>query len=114
MRSVDVNYDDLVNDIAVGDVVVVDNGNIKLKVLAKKRNQLECEVLTEGKLGSRRHINLPGVRVNLPALTDKDMADIDVGIELGVDFFAMSGLCAAGNRWYMFWSPRISSRGGRM
>ena len=88
--SVDVNYDDLVNDIAEGDVVVVDNGNIKLKVLKKKRNQLECEVLTEGKLGSRRHINLPGIRVNLPALTDKDIADIELGIELGVDWFAMS------------------------
>lgn len=88
--SVDVNYDDLVNDISVGDVVVVDNGNIKLKVLKKKRNQLECEVLTEGKLGSRRHINLPGVRVNLPALTDKDIADIELGMELGVDWFAMS------------------------
>ncbi len=88
--SVDVNYDDLVNDINVGDVVVVDNGTIKLKVLKKKRNQLECEVLTEGKLGSRRHINLPGVRVNLPALTDKDIADIELGIEIGVDWFAMS------------------------
>jgi len=88
--SVDVNYDDLVNDISVDDVVVVDNGNIKLKVLKKKHNQLECEVLTEGVLGSRRHINLPGVRVNLPALTDKDIADIELGIELGVDIFAMS------------------------
>jgi pyruvate kinase len=47
-------------------------------------------VLTEGKLGSRRHINLPGVRVNLPALTDKDIADIELGIEIGVDWFAMS------------------------
>ncbi len=88
--SVDVNYDDLVNDIAVGDVVVVDNGTIKLKVLKKKHNQLECEVLTEGILGSRRHINLPGVRVNLPALTDKDIDDIELGIEIGVDWFAMS------------------------
>ncbi len=90
MHSVDVNYDGLVEDIAVGDVVLVDNGNMKFRVLAKKRNQLECEVLTEGTLGSRRHINLPGVRVNLPALTDKDIADIELGIELKVDFFAMS------------------------
>ncbi len=88
--SVDVNYDDLVNDISEGDIVVVDNGTIKLKVLKKKHNQLECEVLTEGILGSRRHINLPGVRVNLPALTDKDLADIELGIEIGVDWFAMS------------------------
>ena len=64
-RSVDVNYDQLVEDIKVGDHVVVDNGMIQLKVLEKRRNQLTCEVLTEGVLGSRRHINLPGVRVNL-------------------------------------------------
>ncbi len=89
-RSVDVNYDQLVEDIAVGDIVLVDNGNIRLRVLQKKRNQLECEVLTEGTLGSRRHINLPGVRVNLPALTDKDIKDVELGIEIGVDFIAMS------------------------
>ncbi len=89
-HSVDVNYDDLVNDIKVGDTVLVDNGTIQLKVLEKKRNQLKCEVLTEGSLGSRRHINLPGVRVNLPALTEKDIQDVELGIEIGVDFIAMS------------------------
>lgn len=89
-HSVDVNYDHLVDDIRVGDVVVVDNGMIQLKVLEKKRNLLTCEVLTEGILGSRRHINLPGVRVNLPALTEKDIKDVELGIELGVDFIAMS------------------------
>ena len=88
--SVDVNYDDLVDDIQVDDVVLVDNGDIQLRVLNKNKNQLRCEVLTEGTLGSRRHINLPGIRVNLPALTEKDIKDIELGIELGVDFFAMS------------------------
>ena len=89
-RSVDVNYDQLVEDIKVGDHVVVDNGMIQLKVMEKRRNQLTCLVLTEGVLGSRRHINLPGVRVNLPALTDKDIRDVELGIEVGVDFIAMS------------------------
>lgn len=89
-RSVDVNYDHLVDDISVGDVVQVDNGNIQLKVLEKHRNALTCEVLTEGVLGSRRHINLPGVRVKLPALTEKDIKDVDTAIELDVDYIAMS------------------------
>jgi pyruvate kinase len=89
-HSVDVNYDQLVDDIKVGDTVIVDNGSIQLKVLEKKRNQLKCTVLTQGTLGSRRHINLPGVRVNLPALTDKDIQDVELGIEIGVDFIAMS------------------------
>ncbi|MFT5122990.1 MAG: pyruvate kinase [Verrucomicrobiales bacterium] len=88
--SVDVNYDQLVDDIGIGDIVIVDNGSIELKVLEKRKNQLHCEVLTPGVLGSRRHINLPGVRVNLPGLTEKDIKDVELGIELGVDFFAMS------------------------
>jgi pyruvate kinase len=90
VRSVDVNYADFVNDISVGDVVLIDNGAIQMKVLDKSGNKVDCEVLTEGKLGSRRHINLPGVKVSLPALTAKDIADVKLGLELGVDFIALS------------------------
>jgi pyruvate kinase len=61
-----------------------------MKVLAKDGRKVQCEVLTEGKLGSRRHINLPGVKVSLPALTSKDIADVKLGLELGVDFIALS------------------------
>ncbi|MFZ4388262.1 MAG: pyruvate kinase [Chthoniobacterales bacterium] len=88
--SVNVNYDGLIDDIHEGDVVLVDNGVIHLKVLSKINNRIRCEVLTPGALGSRRHINLPGVKVNLPPLTEKDMADIAVGAEVGVDFVALS------------------------
>ena len=88
--SVDVNYEGLVNDISVGDVVLVDNGVMRLLVLQKKRNRIRCKVLTPGVLGSRRHINLPGVRVNLPPLTQKDLEDIALGVELKVDFVALS------------------------
>jgi len=59
-------------------------------VLAKAGNKVECEVLTEGTLGSRRHINLPGVKVSLPALTAKDIKDVKLGLELEVDFIALS------------------------
>jgi pyruvate kinase len=89
-HSVDVNYENFVNDINVGDIVLLDNGQIHMRVLAKKRNVVECEVLTPGILGSRRHINLPGVKVSLPALTAKDLRDVELGLELGVDFFALS------------------------
>ena len=88
--SVDVNYDGLVDDIHVGDVVLVDNGVIHMKVLEKNANRVKCQVLTEGDLGSRRHINLPGVKVNLPPLTEKDLEDIALGVEVGVDFVALS------------------------
>lgn len=90
VRSVDVNYRDLVNDIRIGDTVLVDNGLIRLEVLAKDQAHIRCRVLIPGQLSSRRHINLPGVRINLPAFTDKDRADTLVGVEEGVDFIALS------------------------
>ncbi len=89
-KSVDVNYPNLINDIQEGDTVLVDNGVIRLKVLQKLHRRMRCEVLTEGELGSRRHINLPGVKVSMPSITDKDRADIGLGLNLGVDFIALS------------------------
>ena len=89
-HSVGVNYDGLIDDISVGDTVLVDNGNIHMKVLTKEGNRICCEVLTSGVMGSRRHINLPGVKVNLPPLTEKDLADVAVGAEMHVDFVALS------------------------
>jgi pyruvate kinase len=90
IRSVDVNYQDLVNDIKIGDTVLVDNGLIRLEVLEKKAAHIRCRVLIPGQLTSRRHINLPGVKVNLPAFTEKDRADTLVGLEAGIDFIALS------------------------
>ncbi|MCE0523435.1 MAG: pyruvate kinase, partial [Methylacidiphilales bacterium] len=74
--TVDCNYPYLVDDIDVGRIVIVDNGLLRMKAISKRENELVCEVLTPGPLGSHRHINLPGVDVRLPALTTKDYADI--------------------------------------
>lgn len=89
-KSVDVNYDNLIRDIQVGDTVLVDNGVIRLRVLEKRHRRMRCEVLTEGELGSRRHINLPGVKVSMPSITEKDRRDVELGLSLGVDFIALS------------------------
>lgn len=89
-KSVEVNYDKFANDVSVGDTVLVDNGLIKLVVVEKKKDRILCKVITPAALGSRRHINLPGVHVSLPALTKKDIADVTVGAQLGVDFVALS------------------------
>jgi pyruvate kinase len=94
--SVDVNYDGLIDDISEGDTVLVDNGVIHMKVLSKKGHRIRCQVLTEGVMGSRRHINLPGVKVNLPPLTEKDLADVALGAEMAVDFVALS-FCREGS-----------------
>jgi pyruvate kinase len=88
--SVDVNYGGFADDVTVGNTILADNGLIKLLVLDKGRNRVRCKVLTRGILGSRRHINLPGVHVNLPSLTRKDLADVSLGVEMGADFIGLS------------------------
>jgi pyruvate kinase len=89
-NEVDTNYADLIDDLSVGYLVKVDNGVIEMIVREKGKKGLRCEVLTPGLMGNRRHINLPGVKVKLPALTEKDLADVAVGVECDVDFVALS------------------------
>ena len=90
IRRVDVNYPGFSKDINVGDTILVDSGLIRLRVLRIDNTSVRCQVLIPGPMGNRRHINLPGVRVNLPALTKKDQGDVDVGIAEGIEFFALS------------------------
>jgi pyruvate kinase len=89
-KSIHVDYKDMVQQLKVGDRITVDNGLINLAVLEIKEQALRCRVVDGGKLGSRKHINLPGVRVNLPSVTDKDRRDILFGIEHDIDFIALS------------------------
>ena len=90
VRSVSVNYPNLARGIEVGGDILVDNGLIRLEVLEKNDQRIRCKVIIPGELHSRRHINLPGVKVDLPPLTEKDQGDALVGIEEGVDLFALS------------------------
>ncbi|MDB5357999.1 MAG: pyk 2 [Phycisphaerales bacterium] len=90
VRGINVNYPGLPADVNVGATVLVDSGLIRLMVLEKDATNVRCRVVTPGKLGSRRHINLPGVDVNLPSLTEKDDRDIRVGVKAGIDFVALS------------------------
>jgi pyruvate kinase len=88
--AVTVNYPRMGGDVSVGTMVLVDSGLIRLEVISTSASRVRCRVAVPAMLGSRRHINLPGVRVRLPALTSKDRADIAVGVEERVDFFALS------------------------
>ncbi len=90
VAGIDVNYPGLPADVDVGSTVLVDSGLIRLQVLEKDAVRVRCRVVIPGKLGSRRHINLPGVDVNLPALTQKDEADLRAGAAAGIDFVALS------------------------
>ncbi len=95
--SVTTNYDGLHHDVSVGDTMLVDNGELHFRVLETGGGRLLCEVLADGDMGSRRHINLPGVRVNLPALTEKDGHDIALATDIDADFVAISFVRDAGH-----------------
>jgi pyruvate kinase len=90
LPSVSVNYPGLPADLEVGNIVLVDSGLIRMRVFEKDEFRVRLEVLTPGELTSKRHINLPGVQVNLPALTKKDEYDLRAGVEAGIDFVALS------------------------
>jgi len=90
VSGVVVNYPGFPADVKVGTTVLLDSGLIRLEVVGKDSTHVCCRILTPGKLGSRRHINLPGVDVNLPSLTEKDERDIRTGVEAGIDFVALS------------------------
>ena len=76
--------------VKAGDRVTLDNGIINVQVLDITGSDMRCLVIDGGKVGSRRHVNLPGVRVNLPSITEKDASDIKFGLENDFDFIALS------------------------
>lgn len=83
-------YPELAGDVKAGDTILIDDGLIALQVKDIVETDIVCEVLNGGELGMRKGINVPNVRVNLPAITQKDREDIIFGIEQGVDFIAAS------------------------
>jgi len=85
-----INYDDLIDTVKVGDKITVDNGLINLEVLEKDPPIMRCKVIDGGVLGSKKHVNLPGIRVNLPSITSKDREDILFAMEREMDFIALS------------------------
>ena len=87
---VEVSYDGFVNEVEVGDIVLIDGGMISLLVLQISGLDVQCECLDEGVLTSRRHLNIRGKSADLPSITEKDWQDINFGIENNVDFIALS------------------------
>ena len=85
-----VNYPFFVRDLNIGDDVLFDDGEIDLKVQSKTDDYLLCVAQNEGILGSRKSVNVPGVRINLPSLTERDKENILFAIEMDIDFIAHS------------------------
>ncbi|XP_062205715.1 pyruvate kinase isozyme G, chloroplastic-like [Phragmites australis] len=88
--TVSVNYDDFINDVEAGDILLVDGGMMSLAVKSKTADTVKCEVVDGGELKSRRHLNVRGKSATLPSITEKDWEDIKFGVENGVDFYAVS------------------------
>ncbi len=83
-------YQGLPHDVKAGDRILLDDGLMELRVVAVRGQDVECEVVTGGVLGEHKGINLPGVDISEPSLTEKDREDLEFGLELGVDFIALS------------------------
>src|SRR4051812_14457761 len=84
-------YKGLAGDVAKGDPILLDDGKVRLRVLeVKDGTDVRCEVLVGGKVSNHKGINLPGVAVSVPALSEKDIADLRFALHLTVDFVALS------------------------
>lgn len=84
------NYDGFIDDVAVGDIILVDGGIMSMRVTSMSDTDVVTEVIDGGILKSRRHLNIRGKSANLPAITEKDWEDIRFGCDMGVDYFALS------------------------
>ncbi len=85
-----VSYPAFIEDVPVGSSVLIDDGEMEFRVLEKKDNSLICEARNGGEMGSRKSVNVPGIRINLPSLTEKDKHNIRIAIENDIDFIAHS------------------------
>ena len=85
-----INYDGLNEDVEAGNIILIDDGLIELKVKEVKGTDIICQVDNGGELGEKKGVNVPNVKIKLPALTDKDKEDIRFGIKEGFDFIAAS------------------------
>jgi pyruvate kinase len=85
-----VTYRPFVKEIPEGSAILIDDGDLELRAIKKNGDLLECLIENDGTLGSRKSVNLPGIKINLPSLTDKDRIFLKMSAENGVDFIAHS------------------------
>ena len=83
-------YKGLPGDVGPGDPILIDDGKVRLRVVSATETDVETEVLVGGQVSNNKGINLPGVAVSVPALSEKDAADLRFALNLGVDYIALS------------------------
>jgi pyruvate kinase len=89
-EAIYVSYESFSSDIPLGSLILMDDGELELRVLRKNGNALICTIENDGVLGSRKSVNIPSIKITLPSLTDKDRAFIKMATENNVDFIAHS------------------------
>ncbi len=87
---ISVTYSRLARDLKNGDIILLDDGRLELKVVQKTGAGLRCRVVSGGVLRSHKGVNLPGAKLSLPSLSSKDREDLRFGIAQGVDYIALS------------------------
>lgn len=90
-----INYDKLHEDVKPGNVILIDDGLIGLEVEAVNGVEIQCKVTNGGELGEKKGVNVPGVPIQLPSITDKDIEDLKFGIQEEFDFVAASFIRSA-------------------
>jgi len=85
-----VTYEAFSSDIPLGSLILMDDGELELRVLRKQGSALECTIENDGILGSRKSVNIPSVKITLPSLTDKDRSFLELAARNNVDFIAHS------------------------
>ncbi|MDO7906115.1 pyruvate kinase [Paenibacillus sp. JX-17] len=85
-----ITYADLPRDVEPGSTILIDDGLIGLTVVAVEGTEIKCRIVNGGTIKSKKGVNVPGVRISLPGITEKDANDIIFGIEQGIDFIAAS------------------------
>ena len=89
-QGIYVTYEEFSSDIPLGSLILMDDGEIEMRVLRKQGNALECKIENDAILGSRKSVNIPSVKILLPSLTDKDKTFIEMAVKNKVDFIAHS------------------------
>ena len=85
-----INYENMIKKVKKKDTIMIDNGLISLQVIDVQPFHIMCRVLNKGSLGKTKSINLPGIRTDLPSVTQKDINDIRLGAQFGMDYVAQS------------------------
>ena len=84
------DYSYLVDDVEIGDSVLIDSGLLTTIVVDKSENSVDVKIMNDSSIKTKRHINLPGVKLKLPGMTEKDKEDIKFACDQGVDYVAAS------------------------